>query len=303
VCTFWIATAWPNGAIAAIIAAIGCSLFASLPHASAVIRQFFVGFLVSLPVAVLYGFVVLPRVTDFVTLAAVIAPFLLLFGSLSARPSLMAVSLGVLLGFLYTVGFASTYQGNFQSFINGAIAEVAGVGVTAVIIDIFQVIGADLAFARLFRAGFRDIAARADGTARDTGRWVSRMFDRMALIAARTGPSGVHPALPPYDALVGLRIGYLAGELRAFSSTLSEVEERRAIDEALKGISAHYRSIGPATRVPAGEAVLHAIDRAMAAFAIDPRRERRLRGAILLTGLRRSLFPSAEPSWEHGNDR
>jgi hypothetical protein len=146
----------------------------------------------------------------------------------------------------------------------------------------------------LFRAGFRDIAARADGKARDTGRWVSRMFDRIALTAVRSGPTGVHPALPPYDALVGLRIGYLAGELRALSSTLSEGEERTAIDEALQGISAYYRSIGPAKRVPVGEAVLHAIDRAMAAFAVDPRRERRRRGAILLTGLRRSLFPEAE---------
>jgi uncharacterized membrane protein YccC len=295
VCAFWIATAWPSGAIAALIVGASCSLFASLPHPGAGIRRFFLGFLVSVPVAALYGFVIFPRVTDFVMLSAVIAPFLLLFGSLLARSALSAFSLGGLVGFINTVGIASTYQSSFQTFINGAIAELAGAGAAVFIIDIFQEIGAELAFGRLFRTGFRDIAARSDGKARDTGRWVSRMFDRMALIAARAGPAGVHSALPPYDALVGLRIGYLAGELRAFSSTLSEGEERKAIDEALKGIGAHYRSIGPASRVPVGEAVLHAIDRAMAAFAVDSRRERRLQGAILLTGLRRSLFPSAEP--------
>jgi uncharacterized membrane protein YccC len=294
VCAFWIATAWPSGATAALLVGVACALFGSLPHPGAGIRRFYLGFLVSMPVAALYGFAVFPRVTDFVMLAAVIAPFLLLFGSLLARPSLSPFSLGALVGFLNTVGFASTYQISFQNFVNAAIAEAAGAGAAVFIIDIFQVIGADLAFARLFRAGFRDIAARADGRARDTGRWVSRTFDRIALIAVRSGPSGVHPALPPYDALVGLRIGYLAGELRAFSSTLSEGDERTAIDEALQGISAHFRGIRPAKRVPVGEAVLHAIDRAMAAFVVDPRPERRRRGAILLTGLRRSLFPEAQ---------
>jgi uncharacterized membrane protein YccC len=295
VCAFWIDTAWPSGATAALTVGISCSLFGSLPHPGTGIRRFFLGSLVSVPVAALYGFVIFPRVTDFVMLAAVMAPFLLFFGSLLARPALSPFSLAGLVGFINTVGIASTYQSSFQNFINGAIAELAGAGAAVVFIDIFQEIGAELAFGRLFRAGFRDIAARADGVARDTAGWVSRMFDRIALLAVRSGPSGVHPALPPYDALVGLHIGYLAGELRALSSTLSEGEERKAINEALRGISAHYRSMGPASRVPVGEAVLHAIDRAIAAFAVDPRRERRLRGAILLTGLRRSLFPEAEP--------
>jgi len=182
---------------------------------------------------------------------------------------------------------------SFQTFMNGAIAGIAAVGVGVIIIDIFQVTGAELAFARLFRAAFRDIAARADGKAA-TGRWFSRMFDRIALSAARSGPTGVHPALPHYDALVGLRIAYLAGELRAFSSTLSPGEDRTAIEVTLQGISAHYRSVGPARRDPVGESVLHAIDRAMAAFAVDKQLERRRRNAVMLTGLRRSLFPEAE---------
>ena len=294
VCAFWIATAWPSGAGAALLMGIATALFASSPQPDAGIRRFYAGFLVSLPVAALYGFVVFPRVTDFVMLAAVIAPLLLLFGSLLARPSLAQFALGALIGFINTAGFASTYQSSFQNFINGVIASVVAIGAGVIIIDIFQVTGAELAFARLFRAGFRDIAERAVGGARDSGRWVSRMLDRIALIATRSGPSGGHPALPPYDALVGVRVGYLAGELRAFSSTLSEGEERKAIDEVLNGLSAHYRSIGPARRVPVGEAVLHAIDRAMAAFAVDSRAERRRRGTILLTGLRRSLFPSAQ---------
>jgi uncharacterized membrane protein YccC len=259
-----------------------------------VIRRFVLGFLVSVPVAALYGFAIFPRVTDFVMLMAVLAPFLLLAGSLLARPPLAPVVLGVVVGFIQTVGIAPTYQISFPNFINGAIAQLVGSVAAVVFIDTFQVVGAEVAVTRLLRAGFRSIAARADGDARDTGRWASRMFDRIAQIAARSGPSGVHPLLPAYDALVGLRIGYLAGELRALSAVLSEGEGRIAVDEALKGISAHYRSIRPARRVPVGDGVLHAIDRALAAFAVEPRPDHRRRGIILLTGLRRTLFPTAE---------
>jgi uncharacterized membrane protein YccC len=293
ICGFWIATAWPSGPIAALIAGVSVSLFASLPYPGVGIRRFLKGFLFSIPAAAIYGFVLFPRVTDFAMLAAVIAPLLLLFGSLLARPPLAPISLGVLVGFINTVGFASTYQSSFDSFVNTAIAEAAGTCASVTFIDIFQVIGAELAFSRLFRAAFRDIANRADGQTRDTGRWASRMFDRIALIAVRSGPTGMHPALPPYDALVGLRIGYLLGELHAFCSTLADGEEGKAIQAALAGLSLHYRAIGAEKRTPVSPAVLHSIDRAMAGLVTDPRADRRRQGVVLLTGLRRSLFPGA----------
>src|SRR5262249_20518397 len=202
-------------------------------------------------------------VTDFVMLAATLAPLLLLFSSLLARPALVPFALGGLLGFTNTVGLSATYQSDFSSFLNGVVAQLAATGTAVVVIDMFNVVGAEVALARLLRAGFRDIAARADGRARDTRRWTSRMIDRLSLIAARSGPTGLHPALPSYDGLVGLRIGYLAGELRALSSTLPTDEERSTVSKALVGVSRHFRSVGPAKFVSPAESLLHAIDRAM----------------------------------------
>ncbi|MEA2680204.1 MAG: hypothetical protein QOK03_1926 [Candidatus Binataceae bacterium] len=98
-----------------------------------------------------------------------------------------------------------------------------------------------------------------------------------------------------YDVLVGLRIGYIAGELHALLPTVAASEEQASLLEVLRGISAHFRRIEPATHVPTGAPVLLAIDRAMTAFAADPRTDRRRAGLILLTGLRRSLFPNADP--------
>jgi uncharacterized membrane protein YccC len=210
-----------------------------------------------------------------------------------ARPPLALLALGALVGFLNTVGLAATYQSDFAAFVNGAIAQIGGTAVTSIVIGIFHVVGADVAFARLFRAGFLDIAARADGNAPETQRWANRMIDRTALIAARAGSAAPNLALPPYDTLVGLRTGYLAGELHALRATLTDSEERTALGEALRGISEHFHRIEPARREPARESVLNAIDRAMMAFAADPRRDRRQSGLILLTGLRRSLFPRA----------
>jgi uncharacterized membrane protein YccC len=209
------------------------------------------------------------------------------------RPALALLALGGLIGFLNTVGIAATYQSDFAGFVNGSIAQIAGTAVSVIIIGIFHVVGADVAFARLLRAGFRDIAARADGKAPDTQRWTNRMLDRMALIAARAGSPAAQLTPPPYDALVGLRIGYLAGELHALLDMLSNSEERTALDAALRGISEHFRRIGPVEREPPEESLLDAIDRAMMAFAADRRPDRPRRGLIMLTGLRRLLFPHA----------
>jgi len=293
VCAFWIFTAWPSGAIAAMIVGLTCALFGSRPDPDVAIVHFFLGSLAGVAAAAGYGFMVLPRVTDFVMLALVLSPILLLTGSMLARPPLALLALGVLIGFLNTVGLAATYQSDFSAFVNGAIAQLGGTALAIVVIGIFHVIGAEAAFARLYRAGFRDIAARADGCAPDTQRWTGRMLDRTALIAARGGTAAARPALPSYDALVGLRIGYLAGELRALQTTLTGGEERTALDEALRGISEHFRRIEAARREPAAESVLQAIDRAMTAFVADPHAERRYSGLIPLTGLRRGLFPQA----------
>jgi uncharacterized membrane protein YccC len=293
VCTFWIFTAWPTGTIAAMIVGLTCALFGSRPDPDVAIVHFFLGSLAGIAASAACGFVVLPRITDFVMLALVLAPILLLTGSMLARPPLALLALGVLIGFLNTVGLASTYQSDFSAFVNGAIAQLGGTAVTIVVIGIFHVIGAETAFARLYRAGFRDIAARADGNAPDTQRWTSRMLDRTALIAARGGTAAARSALPSYDALVGLRIGYLAGELYALQTTLTSSEERTALGEALRGISEHFRRIEAARREPATESVLQAIDRAMTAFVAHSHADRRRSGLILLTGLRRSLFPRA----------
>ena len=303
VCAFWIMTQWPSGATAALIVGVACALFSGLPNPGLTVRRFFYGSLIGVCIAAGYGFAILPRVTDFDLLSAVFAPVFLLLGCLFARPPLTVIALGILLGFTNTVGIASTYQSDFTAFVNGAFAQLSVTLVGVVVIDIFQVVGAERAFSRLYRMGLRDIAARTDGKARNAGRWISRMIDRIALIGARLGPTGAHPAQPPYDALIGMRIGYLAGELREVSVGLAPSENRAAVQEVLAGISSHFRRVGLARHETAGEAVLRAIDRALSAFAVEARSEQRLRNVVLLAGLRQLLFPGAHAFESASHDR
>jgi uncharacterized membrane protein YccC len=293
VCIFWIFTAWPSGWAAAEWAAVSCALFVAFAAPGIEIRRFLVGTIIGVAAAAVCGFVLFPRVTDFTVLVLAMGPLLLIFGGMLARPALALLGLGAYLGFT-TVGLTATYQSDFSAFINGAIAQIAGVGVSILFVDAFQVISTDAALSRLLRAGFRDIAARAEGRARDTRRWTSRMIDRAALITARAASAPAKAVLPTHDVLAGLRIGYAAGELRALVPSLTGDEERRAVALTLRGVGEHFRRITSAKGTEAGQPVLRAIDRALLALAADPQPEQRRNGLVLLTGLRRGLFPHAD---------
>lgn len=294
VCIFWIESAWPSGAVAALIVGVGCALIGTLPSPGVMIKRFLSGSILGVFIAMVYGFMFLPRVTDFPILMACMAPPLLLFGSLLTRPPLTARALGGILGFLTTVGLSNAYQGNFIVFSNAAIAQLAATAVASVVIGISHVVGAEEAFLRLYRAGFRDIAARAEGRRPDSRGWILTMMDRIALITARLGPFGVHPSLPPYDAVTGLTIGYLAGELSSVARSIDSDAARSSIKMLLAEISAHYRKADPKPRVPLAQSTLESIDAAMTYLSASPESQAYREAIIVLIGLRRVLFPSTQ---------
>jgi uncharacterized membrane protein YccC len=291
-CTFWIGTAWPDGAGAVLIAGVCCALFGNVDDPGPVIFTFFIGSAIGLGVAMIWAYAILPRTTDFVTLAAVLAPPLLLMGSMLARPPLTLVSLGMLLAFPNTVGLNATYKDGFAAFANGALAQLVGTGFAVVTVGLFQTIGTEHSVARLIRAGWRDVARRARGRAPATARWTSGMLDRIGLLLPRLAKQAPDPGKPLLDALVDLRIGFVAGELDRLGHS-STPEERGLIADTLAGIWRHFIHLDPVRTMPPPEGLLTEIDRTVAAFAADPQAERRRQGLVLLTSLRRNLFPAA----------
>lgn len=289
---FWIGTAWADGAGAVLFAAICCALFGNVDDPGPVIVTFLVGSVIGMIVAMIWAFAVLPRVTDFVVLAAVLAPPLLVMGSMLARPHLTLISLGMLLAFPNTVGLNATYSGNFSTFFNGAMAQIIGTGFAVVTVGLFQTVGTEQSVGRLIQAAWRDVARRANGRAPDTSLWTSQMLDRIGLLLPRLAARKRDLGKPLLDALVDLRIGFVAGELEMLARA-SDPDERVLVGEMLAKLSRHFRDLRPANPVPPGEALLTELDRTVALFAADPSPERRRNGLVLLTSLRRNLFPTA----------
>ena len=289
---FWIGTGWADGAGAVLFAAICCALFGNVDAPGPVIFTFLIGSVIGMTTATVWAYAVLPRATDIVILMALLAPPLLVTGSMLARPHLTLLALGILLSFPNAVGLNATYVSNFYPFINGVIAQLIGTGFAVVTAGLFQTVGTEQSVGRLIRAAWRDVARRASGRAPDTARWTSQMLDRIGLLLPRLAAREKDPGKPLLDALVDLRIGFVAGELEMLARA-SAPGERALVGDMLAKLSGHFRSLKPASPEPPSEALLTELDRTVALFAADPSPERRRRGLVLLTSLRRNLFPGA----------
>jgi uncharacterized membrane protein YccC len=296
-CLCWIATEWADGAVAALIAGVTCALFGGLERPAVAAKRFLLGSIAGCGLAMIYGYAILPRVTDFVVLAAVLAPTLLLLGSALARPALALFSLGAMIGMLNTVGLNATYSSDFVGFINSAIAQNVGTAFAIVTLSVFRTIGADEAVQRLRRAGFRDVVERAEGRYPDMQRWTSRMLDRIGMLISRSMTQASEANDPVLEAFQDLRIGFVAGELHALEKRTTS-EQSLAIQDALAGVSSYYARRSQSDDARPHAELLAKLDRIASTFANDPDLERRRAGVVLVTGLRCNLFPGVDYSKE-----
>ncbi|WP_010186654.1 FUSC family protein [Sphingomonas sp. PAMC 26605] len=292
-CIFWIGTGWADGAGAVLIAGVCCALFGNSDDPAPAIMAFFYGTIIGLVIAAVYAFAILPRITDFPTLIAALAPALLIGGVFLSRPRTTLITLGALLGGINTVGLNDRYGGSFDTFVNGGVSQLIGTIFAVVTVGLFQTIGADTAARRLIRAGWRELAQRSNAAGvPDTAGWVARMLDRIGLLAPRLALQGKDPGKPLLDALSDLRVGFAIGELRQLRIDGTSYDAAR-ITPVLKGVGAHYRALRPDRPAPPAPVLLADLDSAIDAMAADAEPARARAGVLALTSLRRNLFPTA----------
>jgi uncharacterized membrane protein YccC len=130
-CTFWIATAWPSGFSATLLAAVGCALFASVPNPTLAARQMCSGFLVGLPALLICYTWVLPAANGFGMLCLALLPFLAFGAWLMTRPGQTLSGSGYFLMFLTGLDLSSPMRYDFIGMCNNAIGLVAGIGFAA----------------------------------------------------------------------------------------------------------------------------------------------------------------------------
>ncbi|MGX7743632.1 FUSC family protein [Rhodopseudomonas parapalustris] len=245
-CAFWIWSAWPDGGTAVSILGVCCTLFGNVDTPVPFVVKYIVGSVFGVLISLVYSFVVLPHVTNFAVLVAVLAPAFLFAGSLQARVPTAFMAMGITLTIPILSGLGTSYTGDFAASLNMTIALFVAVGFGAVSMSIFQTVPVDVAIKRLLHLSRRDVGRRALGGAPNEARWTSLMIDRTALLLPRLRAAGkAHPDVLD-DTLRLLRIGHVAGQLRKMIP-LVKGEARAAIEGILTEIAAHFRGRRPTT--------------------------------------------------------
>lgn len=289
----WIGSGWRDGSTAVMLAGVFLSLFAASDNPALPLKAFLIGTMIATIVGAIYGYAIMPRLDGFPLLAAAMAPPLLVLGTLMYSPRFSGIALPTLLGLGSPALISSSYVNAFGPFINGAIAQLVGIGFAILMVRLLQSAGVEGAIRRTVRAGWRDIAARANLMAPpDVRAWINRMLDRVALLVPRLTMAGRQPGMPVYDALRDLRTGVAIGELRQLRLDMP-AGEAAPLTRVLADVGGYYGRLDPRGPVPPDPGLLAEIDDALAAFAGDEDAGVRRSAALGLVSLRRNLFPAA----------
>lgn len=239
-CLLWIYSAWPDGGTAVSVIGVCCTLFGNFDTPAPHIGKYMLGSAYGVMLSLLYSFALLPQVTEFCVLVAVLAPAYLLAGSLQARPqtTFMAMGITLTLPILSELGFQ--YSADFTSALNTAIALFAGTGFAFVSMSLLQTVQADAAINRLLRICRSDIRRSVKGIfARDELYWTNLMMDRTALLLPRLSRSEQSSEQILSQMLHYLRLGLAARQLRRL---MPQLENKTALEvNQLLGQLAHEK--------------------------------------------------------------
>ncbi|CDY79336.1 Inner membrane component of tripartite multidrug resistance system [Caballeronia glathei] len=302
----WIASGWNDGAGAVTLAAVAVCFFAALDEPAPQVFTFFVYTCLSVVLAGLYLFVILPTVHDFPMLVLFFAVPFIVIGSLIPRPQ---YSLATMLTAVNTATFLSiqgTYDANFLTFVNGNLAGPAGLLFAFVWTRVTRPFGAEFAAARLIRSSWHDVVLSASTRpVADQRNLTARMLDRLLQILPRVAATG-DTRHTPVESFRDLRVAFNALDLRRLRRRLG-ADEFAALERVLDEVRVYFqRCLARSDRQPVPASLETAIDTALervvkwgeaaAAEGAQPASmSRRLRRDALhaLVGMRLSLFPGA----------
>lgn len=287
----WIHTGWQNGAGFVMMTAVASSFFAAMDRPAPFIFKMLVWSAISLVVAFVYLFAILPALSGFEMLVLAFAPPFLFIGILIPRAQFNMIGMLLAVNTASFVAMQNRFSADFQLFVNEGIAALFGIGLAYVWIQLARPFGSEIAARRLVRAGWVDLAETAAGLRRDDIKMLSgRMLDRMGQLIPRLAVLEDR-YISEVDGFAEIRIGL---NIVALQAERKKLTSERHVDAVLNGIAELYKN-----RVSRREAVkppsdlLDRLDRALTSGDVDPD----IAGEKVtdaLVGLRRALFPYAE---------
>ncbi|CAA2137759.1 FUSC family protein [Methylobacterium bullatum] len=290
-CAIWIATGWPDGSGAPMMAAVACCFFAAQDDPAPFIVSFANSAILGGIGAGIYLFAVLPLATNFEMLSLALAPGLILCGVLMTQPRTAPVAMGTAVNGSAMIALQGSYTGDFAAFANSSVAVVAGMWIAAVVTRLVRSVGADWTARRLRVVNRRSLADAAERRGAENGlELAALMLDRVGLIAPRLAALPTDDAEWTVDLVAEVRVGINVVELRRDRRQLAP-EARKAVERLLAGLSAYFRC--RALRPPLG--LLGTVDAALDAVGEDLHHPSHPAALMGLVGIRRGLFPDARP--------
>jgi uncharacterized membrane protein YccC len=286
-CAIWIVSGWGDGASAPVMAAVFCCFFAAMDDPIPAIANFGLYFLLSMPLSAVYMFAILPAISGFPMLAAVMAPPLLVLGWFVAHPRWSGSALAFLMGFCGALALQETFSADFASFLNVNLGQFVGLFSAIFVTGALRSMSADAGARRLLNQTAHGLAALARArTAPSPAAFAARLVDRLALLTpklAAKDPAGDAIAL---RALSELRVGMNLVAVQDLRQAMTGPARLR-IDALLAGIGDLFSD----NKRRGGDAVLTRLDAVIADAAGDGAAS--VRDVSALVGLRRNLFPAA----------
>jgi uncharacterized membrane protein YccC len=134
---FWFATAWPNGPAAVVVAAVVCSLLASMERPDKISMAAAATVLVAAVPVFATQFYLLPLAVDFPSMAVALAPLTLICGFIMAQPRIGPLGLlsAVYFAFASNIDNVMTYDAS--AFLNSSFAILLGIAVAVVLFATF----------------------------------------------------------------------------------------------------------------------------------------------------------------------
>lgn len=293
-CAFWIATAWPAGAAAPMMAGVFCCFFATQDDPVPAIKMFIQYTVLSMPVSAFYIIWVLPAVHSYATLVLAIAPVFLLVGLLLPRPATGARAMAFLISMAASLSLQDSGTLDIPSFLNSMLAQLFGFISAGVINRLVRTVSADWMARRMLRSARRELARMAQApVARPLLETSALMVDRIGLLMprltlARSTPEARAAAV---EALRELRVGLHIAHLRAMQQQLEQAGV--TLQPLLRKLASHF-SASPAHAAPS-PALLERIDGTLRAVCAAAAGAARPQAAAVLASMRRDLFPRAAP--------
>jgi uncharacterized membrane protein YccC len=133
----WFATAWPNGPAAVVVAAVLCSLLASLPNPDKLSLAAAAVVIVAAVLSFATQFYLLPLSVDFLSMAVALAPIILTCGFIMAQPKIGSLGLVAIVYFAFSSNIENVMTYDAAATLNASMSVLVGIGVALVLFTTF----------------------------------------------------------------------------------------------------------------------------------------------------------------------